>query len=83
LKYSQNFLGEETEHRANLDLQIGLLTKHELVLVMQLLDAIQDKLENVEHENEALADLEMKTKPEDVLAKIHRLLTIELRKRVP
>ena len=41
---SQNRLGEETERRADLDLHIGLLTEHELTRVLQMLDAIQDKM---------------------------------------
>jgi len=79
---SQNRLGEETERRADLDLHIGLLTEHELTRVLQMLDAIQDKLGIVDHANSDLADLEMETKPEDVLAEIHRLQAIELNKRV-
>jgi uncharacterized membrane protein len=78
---SQNRLGEETERRADLDLHIGLLTEHELTRVLQMLDIIQDKLGIVDHENSELADLEMETKPEDVLAEIHRLQAIELGKR--
>jgi uncharacterized membrane protein len=78
---SQNRLGEETERRADLDLHIGLLTEHELTRVLQMLDAIQDKLGIVDHANSDLADLEMETKPEDVLAEIERLQTIELGKR--
>jgi uncharacterized membrane protein len=78
---SQNRLGEETERRADLDLHIGLLTEHELTRVLQMLDAIQDKLNIVDHANSELADLEMETKPEDVLAEIHRLQAIELGKR--
>ena len=78
---SQNRQGEETERRADLDLHIGLLTEHELTRVLQMLDAIQDKLGIVDHENSELADLEMETKPEDVLAEIHRLQGIELSKR--
>ena len=78
---SQNRLGEETERRADLDLHIGLLTEHELTRVLQMLDVIQDKLGIVDHENSELADLEMETRPEDVLAEIHRLQAIELSKR--
>jgi uncharacterized membrane protein len=78
---SQNRLGEETERRADLDLHIGLLTEHELTRVLQMLDAIQEKLGIVDHENSELADLEMETKPEDVLAEIERLHTRELNKR--
>lgn len=78
---SQNRLSEETERRADLDLHIGLLTEHELTRVLQMLDVIQDKLGIVDHANSDLADLEMETKPEDVLAEIHRLQAIELGKR--
>ena len=75
---SQNRMGEETEQRADLDLHIGLLTEHELTRVLQMLDAIQDKLNFVDHANSDLADLEMETKPEDVLAEIQRLQVIEV-----
>lgn len=78
---SQNRMGEETERRADLDLHIGLLTEHELTRVLQMLDAIQDKIGVVDHANSDLADLEMETRPEDVLAEIHRLQAIELSKR--
>jgi uncharacterized membrane protein len=70
---SQNRLSEETEHRADLDLHIGLLTEHELTRVLQMLDAIQDKLGIENDEDSELADLEMETRPEDVLAEIARL----------
>ncbi|MHB0989108.1 MAG: DUF1003 domain-containing protein [Bellilinea sp.] len=80
---SQNRLSEETERRADLALQIGLLTEHELTRVLQMLDAIQDKMGIVDHKNGELADLEMETRPEDVLAEIHRLQAIELSKQEP
>ncbi len=78
---SQNRLAEESDRRADLDLHIGLLTEHELTRVLQMLDAIQDKMGVVDHKNSELADLEMETRPEDVLAEIHRLQAIELNKR--
>jgi uncharacterized membrane protein len=77
---SQNRMGDETERRADLDLQIGLLTEHELTRVLQMLDVVQEKLGIVDHANSDLADLEMETKPEDVLAEIQRLQAIELSK---
>jgi hypothetical protein len=46
-----------------------------------MLDIIQDKMGIVDHENSELVDLEMETKPEDVLAEIDRLQAIELSKR--
>jgi len=76
---SQNRLSEETEHRADLDLHIGLLAEHELTRVLQMLDAIQDKMGIDNHEESELADLEMETRPEDVLAEIERLQQRALR----
>ena len=70
---SQNRLSREADRRADLDLQIGLLTEHELTRVLQMLDAVQDKLGIENDEDSELADLEMETKPEDVLAEIERL----------
>jgi len=78
---SQNRQAEETERQTNLDLQIGLLTEHELTRVLQMLDVIQEKLGIVDHANSDLADLEMETKPEDVLAEIARLQALEFEKR--
>jgi uncharacterized membrane protein len=70
---SQNRLSDETERRADLDLHIGLLTEHEVTRVLQMLDAIQDKLGVINHTQSELAQLEIETKPEDVLAEIQRL----------
>ena len=70
---SQNRLSQEAEHRADLDMHIGLLAEHELTRVLQMLDAIQDKLGIEDNEDSELADLEMETMPEDVLAEIDRL----------
>ena len=80
---SQNRLSEEAERRADLDLHIGLLTEHELTRVLQMLDAIQDKMAIENHENSELADLEMETKPEDVLAEIERLQQRALSRKKP
>ena len=80
---SQNRLSEEAEHRADLALHIGLLTEHELTRVLQMLDAIQDKMAIENHENSELADLEMETKPEDVLAEIERLQQRALSRKKP
>lgn len=79
---SQNRIGEETERRAGLDLHIGLITEYELTRVLQMLDAIQDKLNIMDHANSDLADLEMEARPEDVLAEIRRLQDVELGKRI-
>ncbi len=78
---SQNRMGEDAENRANLNLQISLLTEHELTRVLQMLDAIQTKLGIEDDANSELADLEMETKPEDVLAEIERLHQREFGKK--
>jgi len=78
---SQNRLSEESEYRANLNLQIGLLTEHEVTRVLQMLDAIQDKMGIENDEDSDLADLEMDTKPEDVLSEIERLQQMVLKKK--
>jgi uncharacterized membrane protein len=70
---SQNRLSAEAEHRAELDLHIGLLTEHELTRVLQMLDVMQDKMGIENDADSELADLEMETRPEDVLAEIARL----------
>jgi uncharacterized membrane protein len=70
---SQNRMGELSEQRADLDLHIDLLTEYELTRVLQMLDAIQDKLGIRNEADPELADLEMETKPEEVLAEIERL----------
>ncbi|MCE5260070.1 MAG: DUF1003 domain-containing protein [Chloroflexi bacterium] len=63
----------EAERRADLALQIGLLTEHELTHVLQMLDAIQDRMDIDNNEDRELIDLEMETRPEDVLAEIDRV----------
>jgi uncharacterized membrane protein len=70
---SQNRLSEEADRRADLDLHIGLLTEHEVTRVLQMLDAVHRKLGIEAGGDTELAQLEMETRPEDVLAEIHRL----------
>jgi uncharacterized membrane protein len=70
---SQNRLAEEAERRADLDLQIGLLTEHELTTALRMLHSIHHKLGIDVDDDHELADLEMETKPEDVLAEIARV----------
>jgi hypothetical protein len=52
---------------------MGLLAEQELTRVLQMLDAIQDKLGIDNDEDSVLAELEEETKPEEVLAEIVRL----------
>jgi len=78
---TQNRLSEESEHRADLHLHVGLLAEHKLTRVLQMLGAIQDKLGIADHAASELADLEMETKPEDVMAEIERLRRSAIRQR--
>lgn len=70
---SQNRMSAEAERRADLDLQIGLLAEHELTRVLNMLDAIQDKLGIENDMDKELLDLEKNVNPEDILAEIDRL----------
>jgi uncharacterized membrane protein len=70
---SQNRLSAESERRADLNLQIGLLAEHEMTRALHMLDAIQDKMGIPNDADDDLADLEMETRPEDVLAEIERV----------
>jgi len=69
---SQNRLSAEADRRADLDLQIGLLSEYELTRVLKMLDAIQDKLGIVNDSDEELLELEKNVRPEDVLAEMDR-----------
>jgi uncharacterized membrane protein len=66
---SQNRLSEESDQRADLDLQIGLLTEHELTRVLRMLDEVRDHL-GIETQDEELKELEQEVYLEDVLAEI-------------
>jgi len=70
---SQNRLSEESDRRADLDLHIGLLAEAELTRALKMLQAIQEKLGIECQQADELQDLELTTKPEDVLAEIERL----------
>ena len=80
---SQNRLSAEADRRADLDLQIGLLTEHELTRVLKMLDEIQDKIGIENNADQELADLEKNVHPEDVMRemdRIQKLQTIQRKK---
>jgi uncharacterized membrane protein len=80
---TQNRMSQQAEHRADLDLHIDLLAEYELTRVLQMLDAIQDKM-GIENEQDVeLTELERETKPEEVLAEIERLQRRVLRPTRP
>jgi uncharacterized membrane protein len=70
---SQNRLSAEADRRADLDLQIGLLTEYELTRVLVMLDQIQDKMGIDNDADEELLDLEKNVHPEDVLKEMDRI----------
>lgn len=80
---SQNRLSEEADERANLDLQIGLLTERELTRALKMLDAIQQHVGVGRPAARELADLEKETRPEDVLAEIDRIQRRALGEKAP
>jgi uncharacterized membrane protein len=78
---SQNRISGESDRRADLDLHIGLLTEAELTRVLKMLHAINDKLGIECKDTDELADLELTTNPEDVIAEIERLRSRRVGKR--
>jgi uncharacterized membrane protein len=70
---SQNRLSAEADRRADLDLQIGLLTEYELTRVLKMLDAIQDQMGIENDSDQELLDLEKDVRPEDVLEEMDRI----------
>src|SRR6266511_1463144 len=67
---SQNRISDESDRRANLDLQIGLLTEHELTRALKMLDQIHHRLGLKEEAGTDLKELEAEVRPEDVLEEI-------------
>ena len=80
---SQNRASQEAERRADLDLHIGLVTEHQVTRVLQMLNAIQMNLGIENDPMSDLVDLEMDTKPEDVLAEIASLHALARRRTDP
>src|SRR5258705_8796831 len=80
---SQNRQSEEAERRSDLDLQMDLLTEHELTRALLMLDMIQDKLGIENDTDPELTELEQEIKPEDVLAEIERLQRISRERKKP
>ncbi|MHB9034351.1 MAG: DUF1003 domain-containing protein [Anaerolineae bacterium] len=63
----------EAELRADLALQISVLTEHELTHVLKMVDQIQDRMEIDNNEDRELIDMEIENRPEDVLAEIDKV----------
>jgi len=67
---SQNKMNLEAEKRAELDLQISLLTEHEVTRMMTILTAIAKKIGLEEIINEEIVELSKDIQPEKVLDKM-------------
>ncbi len=67
---SQNRMAAEADKRAELDLQISLLTEHELTRVAELLTQIARKLELEPEAREELQETTQHIAPERVMDKI-------------
>lgn len=70
---SQNRMGAEADRRADLDLQMNLLTEHELTRALKMLDEIQDKLGIKNDADHELTDLEKNVHPQDVMRELERV----------
>jgi uncharacterized membrane protein len=68
---SQNRMGKLADERANLDVQVNLLSEHEITRVLHVLHAIAKRLD-VPVPAEELSELERDVPPEAVLEEIQR-----------
>ena len=68
----QNRMAAEADHRADLDLQINLLTEHELTRLMEMVAAIADKVDARAVDDEEIGDMTRDIRPEAVLDEIER-----------
>lgn len=67
---AQNRAAEAADRRADLDLQISLLSEHEVTQLIRLVTRIADRLGIEEARNPELAELERTVAPEAVLERI-------------
>jgi len=70
---SQNRMTSAAEKRAELNVQIGLLTEHELTKVMVITRAIADKLHIRTHVDEEMQELQEEVAPQAVLDKLETI----------
>ena len=69
---SQNRMSEQEHARAELDLQINLLTERELTRVLQMLDEIQHRLGIDNDHDQEMHALQAQTRPVEILKEIER-----------
>jgi uncharacterized membrane protein len=70
---NQNRLARTDERRADLDLQISLLTEHELTRLAILLKKVADRLEVATEVDDEIAEVTRDVKPEAVLDEIETI----------
>jgi uncharacterized membrane protein len=70
---SQNHLGELSEQRADLDLQINLLNEYETTKILRIIDAIADKMGLHEGNDPELQELEREILPENLLKEMEMM----------
>jgi uncharacterized membrane protein len=69
---TQNRMAREADRRADLDLQISLLSEHEVTRLITLIKAIAEKLEVEASKNPELPELQKDVAPETVLDVMER-----------
>jgi uncharacterized membrane protein len=69
---SQNRMQATADERANLDLQINLLSEHEITRLITLVDAIAERMGIAEAHDPEYEDLEKDVDPETVLEEMQR-----------
>ncbi len=82
---SQNHLGELSEQRADLDLQVNLLAEYEITKILRIVDTMADKMGLREGRDPELEELEKEVQPEEVLKEMEKWkieLTKEEKKRL-
>jgi uncharacterized membrane protein len=69
---SQNRMNEESDKRADLDLQISLLTEHEVTRLITMVSAMAKKLNISEADHPEIEELSKDVLPEEVLTTMER-----------
>lgn len=69
---NQNRMGAQADQRSELDLQISLLSEHEITRLIQLVDRLAEKLGNKEGHDAELEELKQDVHPEAVLDQMER-----------
>ncbi len=67
---SQNRMSALADKRADLDLQVSLLTEHEITRIITLVTAIAERMEIEAAQNPELAELSRDVRPEKVIEKM-------------